>query len=129
LDAAHAGVVAGPRCVPLVLAAAAAAWAQDPDAIVRKGFHSDRSYFSPLPFEHFDPVTGNVLLTFTDLELPGNGGRSLRFQRTYNAQGPAGPSTSGPGYWTFGIAGIATKVYDRPRPASDGSFQFGGLAS
>src|SRR5688572_18359407 len=56
------------------------------EAVVSKGLRADRSYFSPLPFEHFDPSNGNVVLTFTDLELPGNGGRSLRFTRTYNSQ-------------------------------------------
>lgn len=39
-----------------------------------------------LPFEHVDPLTGNLLLTFTDLALPGNGGLDLVIQRTYNSK-------------------------------------------
>jgi len=66
-------VLAGGRCAPSV------AQGLDPavalDAVLRKGLHAERSYFSPLPFEHFDPVSGNLVLTFVDLELPGNGGQ------------------------------------------------------
>ena len=51
-----------------------------------KGFSPQREFFSQLPFEHVDPMTGNVLLTFTDLELPGNAGFTLRIQRTYNSK-------------------------------------------
>ena len=51
-----------------------------------KGFNPNREFASELPFEHVDPMTGNLLLTFTDLELPGNAGFSLRIQRTYNSK-------------------------------------------
>lgn len=50
------------------------------------GFEQKRDYFSQLPFEHIDPLTGNLLLTFTDLVLPGNAGFDLRIQRTYNSK-------------------------------------------
>ena len=61
------------------------AWAADP-VIDGKGFGPNRELVSQLPFEHVDPMTGNLLLTFTDLELPGNGGFDLRIQRTYNSK-------------------------------------------
>jgi YD repeat-containing protein len=51
-----------------------------------KGFKAERAFFSQLPFEHIDPLTGNLLLTFTDLVLPGNAGFDLRIQRTYNSK-------------------------------------------
>jgi hypothetical protein len=54
--------------------------------IDNKGFTPNRELESQLPFEHVDPMTGNLLLTFTDLELPGNGGFDLRVQRTYNSK-------------------------------------------
>jgi hypothetical protein len=50
-----------------------------------------------LPIEHFDPATGSLIRTFTDLVLPGNGGRDLRFQRTYDSKG-----NSDVGSWIFG---------------------------
>ena len=51
-----------------------------------RGFNPHRDTFSQLPFEHIDPVTGNLLLTFTDLALPGNAGFDLKIQRTYNSK-------------------------------------------
>jgi hypothetical protein len=51
-----------------------------------RGFSPNRDYFSQLPYEHIDPMTGNLLLTFTDLVLPGNAGFDLKIQRTYNSK-------------------------------------------
>jgi YD repeat-containing protein len=51
-----------------------------------KGFTPRREFLSQLPFEHVDPMTGNLLLTFTDITLPGNAGFDLRIQRTYNSK-------------------------------------------
>jgi YD repeat-containing protein len=51
-----------------------------------RGFNRNRDFFSQLPFEHIDPLTGNLLLTHTDLALPGNAGFDLRIQRTYNSK-------------------------------------------
>ena len=50
------------------------------------GFNPNRASFSQLPYEHIDSMTGNLLLTFTDLELPGNAGFNLRIQRTFNSK-------------------------------------------
>src|SRR5262245_35685285 len=51
-----------------------------------RGFNAYRETASELPFEHIDPMSGNLLLTFTDLVLPGNAGFDLRIQRTYNSK-------------------------------------------
>jgi Domain of unknown function (DUF6531) len=51
-----------------------------------RGFDPHRPFFSQLPFEHIDPLTGNLLLTFTDLVLPGNAGFDVKIQRTYNSK-------------------------------------------
>jgi hypothetical protein len=38
-----------------------------------------------LPFEQVDPLSGNLVVTATDLVLPGNAGFDLRVQRFYNS--------------------------------------------
>lgn len=63
------------------------------------GLQPQRAYFSQLPFESVDMVNGNVVLTFTDLILPGNAGMDLRLTRTYNHQ-ESGRK------WEFGFAGV-----------------------
>jgi RHS repeat-associated protein len=86
------------------------------DAGANKGLHAERNYFSPESFEHFDTLSGNLVLTFTDLVLPGNAGRTLRIQRTYNNQAATqfGPTTgSPPTRWTFGLAGMVTSIVER----------------
>jgi len=103
-----------------VIVCAVDAYAQNPtlDPTVladnlTQGFHADRNYFSPEPWEHFDPVTGNIILTFTDLTLPGNAGRELHFQRTFNNL----RSISGPNAvsrWTFGFPNIVMRVIEHP---------------
>ena len=60
-------------------------WASDA-VFDARGNNPNREFVSELPFEHIDPMTGNLLLTFTDLELPGNAGFALRVQRTYNSK-------------------------------------------
>lgn len=80
------------------------------------GFQPSRDYVTPSTFgpglnatEHVDPITGSLILTFSDLVLPGNGGRDLVFQRSYNSKGAFGGA---PGQWNFGIAGIPLWVED-----------------
>ncbi len=73
------------------------------------GFKQNRDYFSEQPFEHVDTLSGGLVLTFTDLALPGNAGRELRFQRTYNSK---------TGHWTFGIAGVPIGVLNPDGPPS-----------
>ena len=68
-----------------------------------KGLQKNRIYFSALPVEQIDMASGALTLTFTDLALPGDAGRELRFQRTYSSKS---------GYWTFGIEGLIMRVSD-----------------
>jgi YD repeat-containing protein len=50
------------------------------------GFSGQRGTFSALPYEHVDPLSGNLIVTVTDLALPGNAGLDLRVARTYNSK-------------------------------------------
>ena len=70
----------------LFLGMAVSSGATADDLFDARGFVQNRPYFGQTPVEHVDPVTGNVLLTFTDLVLPGNAGFDLRIQRTYNSK-------------------------------------------
>jgi YD repeat-containing protein len=96
--------------VVVILLIANAAFAQSAalEAFNAMGFQKNRNYFSPEPYEHYDTVSGNVLLTFTDLTLPGNAGRSLRFQRTYNNKTLNGEQSR----WSFGLAGMVMHVVE-----------------
>ena len=86
-----------------------------------RGFNRNRDFFSQLPYEHIDPLTGNLLLTFVDLELPGNAGLDLRLQRTYNSKilpnYPFGildaDSWAGVG-WSFHLGRVRTGPADDP---------------
>ncbi|MBY0497204.1 MAG: hypothetical protein K2Y23_23615, partial [Cyanobacteria bacterium] len=71
------------------------------------GFREQRDYFSQMPFEHIDALSGALILTFTDLVLPGDAGRELRLQHSYNSKTTA---------WTFGIAGIPLRILNPPPP-------------
>lgn len=86
-------------CVLSCPALAGAQQAPDP-AFEVKGLHGNRDYFSELPFEHIDTLSGNLVLTFTDVVLPGNAGMDVRVQRTYN-------SNSG---WSIGLEGIPLSI-------------------
>ena len=77
------------------------AYGQNHPILDAAGFQQNRDYFSPMPFEHIDMVSGGLTLTFTDLVLPGNAGRELRFERSYNSKN---------GQWRFGIAGIPLRL-------------------
>jgi hypothetical protein len=72
----------------------------------------DRAYFSQLPFESIDMVTGNLVLSFTDLVLRGNGGMGISIVRTMNYGGVSGP------VWTIGPAGIPITIEGMTAPAS-----------
>lgn len=82
------------------------ALAQAPDAnsiFNAPGLKSNGDYFSQLPFENINMATGGLTLTFADFVLPGNGGRDLKFVRSYNTK---------TGGWTFGLAGVPLAVND-----------------
>ena len=78
------------RWTAVLCLAAATASAQAPgaggDIFDGKGFSQSRAYFGLAPVEHIDPMTGNVMLVFTDLVLPGDAGFDLKIQRTYNSK-------------------------------------------
>lgn len=91
-----------------------------------KGTDPNRHSLAEFPFEHIDPMTGNLLLTFTDLALPGNAGFDLRIQRTYNSkiyatlQNPGGftlieDSWAGLG-WTFHMGRVIGNTNVDPGP-------------
>jgi hypothetical protein len=70
-------------------------------------------------FEQLDVKTGNLILSFTELALPGHHGKDLAFQRTYNSQTISSPSgAQGPSHWSFGIAGMVMRVIDVSWPSS-----------
>jgi hypothetical protein len=48
-----------------------------------------------------------VLVTFTDLSLPGNNGRALQFQRSFDIKSNV---------WTFGLAGLPLSIEDASTP-------------
>jgi hypothetical protein len=95
-----------------LIATAAFAQSAAVEAFNAMGFQKNRNYFSPEPYEHYDTVSGNVLLTFTDLTLPGNAGRSLQFQRTYNNQRIGGAQGGQLPRWSFGLAGMVMHIVE-----------------
>ncbi len=80
----------------------------------------NRDYFSQLPVERIDTFTGQVVLAFTDLVLPGNASRELRLQHSYSSDLPQ--------LWTFGIAGVPMWVSDPPFTSNTHAFDTFELA-
>jgi hypothetical protein len=96
-----------------VLGTTSAAQTSEPDPVFEaSGFQKNRPYFSQLPFENIDMVSGNLVLTFTDLVLPGNAGMDVRVQRTFNHNGRP--------KWSFGLAGIPLLVRSPDGPTQCG---------
>ena len=60
--------------------------AQVPEAAAALGIGDTHGSLSFLPWEQIDPYSGNVLLTVTDLDLPGNAGFNLTIRRHYNGK-------------------------------------------
>jgi YD repeat-containing protein len=85
----------------LVIALSRLASAQGDPVLDAKGFQQNRGYVSDFEFEHIDPFSGSLLLTFTEVSLPGNAGMDLRFERVHNSKSYGLRSS-----WTFGIAGV-----------------------
>jgi hypothetical protein len=118
-----------------VLAGTVASAALDP-VFDNRGFSPHREFARYLPFEHFDPLTGNLVLTFTDVVLPGNAGFDLKIQRVYNTkiyavysnhtwQGFREDSPAGLG-WTMHFGRIVDLLAELPGPTiemGDGSSQ------
>ena len=72
--------------VVLTLVAGRGASAQE-ETSDQKGVISQHGSFSLLPWEHIDTYTGNVVLSFADLVLPGHAGFNLVVRRTFNSSG------------------------------------------
>lgn len=100
-----------------LLFASPAALAQSTPELDKKGFQQNRDYLQLLPFEHFDTLSGNVILTLPQLTLPGNAGRDLTFQLTYNTSRYPGETSD----WTFGVAGVPMIIVERPAPSNPGA--------
>src|SRR5688572_3300077 len=94
--------------VAAVLIAAGAVSAQTGSVLDHTGFQVNRDYLSLQPWESIDTATGNVVLTFTDLELPANGGKSVAFRRIFNFMGKG--SYGGSDRWRFSIGDLPLKV-------------------
>jgi hypothetical protein len=85
---------------------------QDSDpSFIPIGLHPKQAYFGQLPFESIDMVNGNLILTFTDLVLPGDAGMHLVVQRTFNRQGTG---------WHFGLRGVPMEVTNPEAPWPQG---------
>jgi len=91
------------------------------DAYAPVSLQPQQAYFGQLPFENVDMLNGNLLLTFTDLTLPGDAGMDLRVVRSYNHQAPAHK-------WTFGIGGVPVLIEYPDGPIFD-PFEYPVLVS
>ena len=98
--------------VLLSLCVGAIAHAQETLEFDRVGVQRHRDYLRLLPFEQLDTQSGNILLTFSDLVLPGNAGHDLRPQLTFNGNA----YQTGVSPWSFGLAGLPMRIREHPRP-------------
>jgi YD repeat-containing protein len=89
----------------LVALLASGAAAQTTLELDRIGVQQHRDYLRLQPFEQIDTQASNLIITLSDLVLPGNAGHDLRFQLTYNSE-----SDTGNAIWRFGIPGVPMKV-------------------
>jgi YD repeat-containing protein len=69
----------------LVASTSSASVASAQTVFDQNGFGAGRGTYSALPYEHVDPLSGNLILVTTDLSLPGNNGLDLNVQRVYNS--------------------------------------------
>jgi hypothetical protein len=86
------------------LAPSAPAAAQDQPGVEATGLSSTRAYLSVLPWESIDVYSGSLVLTYTDLVLPGNAGFDLAVTRVYNSKRQGGWRI-GPGMIRYADAG------------------------
>src|SRR5688572_8502179 len=93
----------------LLLASVSAVSAQT--AATENGFQPNRDYLALQSFESIDTASGNVVLTFRDLALPGNNGRELTFDRVFNNMPRASWAQTAPGQnWHFSISGLPLQI-------------------
>ena len=101
----------------LCFTASSHAQTSPPNEFQRVGAQPNRDYLQLQLFERLDTQTGNITLTIPMLSLPGNAGRTLRFEMTYNSN----LAIYG---WTFGIAGMAMRVDEQATlPVPDPNIQ------
>jgi YD repeat-containing protein len=105
-------VVIGVAVFAVFALGAAGARAQGGAAPSTVGFQPNRDYLALLPFESIDSASNNLIVTFTDLVLPGNDGRELRFERVFSNQSDVLANPGGP-RWRFGIGGFPISVVER----------------
>ena len=79
-------VAVGLVALLLLLFGPAIASAQPAHAMEAKGAPPNHGSLSFFPWEHIDGFTGNAVLSFQDLLLPGPGGFNLVVTRTYNSK-------------------------------------------
>jgi YD repeat-containing protein len=84
LRAVYIAVRAASAVLGIVAAVPSLTFAQG--ALGASGFSPARTMHSIAPFEHVDPFSGNLILSFTDLALPGNAGLDLVINRVYNSK-------------------------------------------
>ena len=88
------------------LLAATPALAQVEQSTAALGIGTNHGSLSFAPWEQIDAYTGNVLLTFTDIDLPGNAGFNLTIRRHYNSKNRFYP------YFDYGFPTVCTS----PKP-------------
>jgi YD repeat-containing protein len=83
------------------------------------GIQALQGYHTFEPFEHLNTNTANLVLSFTDLALPGNAGRELVFQRTYNNKWISSPIDANDTWrWSLGFPGMVMRVIEQAPPGS-----------
>jgi RHS repeat-associated protein len=70
------------------------------------GFRSNTTYIKYSLQEYINPFAGNLILSHTDIVLPGKGGLDLKIQRTYNSKILNDPDTGELAGITFDSMGI-----------------------
>ena len=72
-------------------------WQDGTAALVTQGYQPLHPSLDFFPWEHIDVASGNVLLSFTYVDLPGNGLLPLRVTRYFNTNKGGGAWVVGPG--------------------------------
>jgi hypothetical protein len=105
----------------MVVLIASRAAAQTTFELDRIGAQAHRDYLRLQPFEQIDTQGSNLLIRLTDLVLPGNAGRDLSFQLTYNSNSDVHPDPFPNWSWRFGIPGVPMRILQEqsyPLPGS-----------
>jgi YD repeat-containing protein len=116
-------VVLGVGLLTLPTGSSMVARQSPPPSFESTGLQPNKGYFSQLPFEVIDMITGDLNLRFEDLVLPGSAGMDVRVVRTYSRNRHIATL---PGFkWAIGFAGIPRRVI-HPTPPQSGEDPFPG---